>query len=62
MLILQSPDSMTAPVVLGKLIGLNRVQWASMMAGVVIMTVPFIVLFLFLQRFIISGITEGAVK
>ena len=62
LLILQSPDSMTAPVVLGKLIGLNRVQWASMMAGVVIMTVPFIVLFLFLQRFIISGITEGAVK
>ncbi len=62
LLILQTPDSMTAPVVLGKLIGLTRIQWASMMAGVMVMTIPFVILFLFLQRFIISGITEGSVK
>jgi len=30
--------------------------------GAVLVTVPFLMLFLFLQRFLVSGITAGAVE
>jgi lactose/L-arabinose transport system permease protein len=62
LLILQDPDSMTAPVALGILLGGYRVNWAVVMVATVLVTVPFVVLFLFLQRFLISGITAGAMK
>ena len=32
------------------------------MVGAVLLTVPFLVLFLFLQRYFVAGITAGAVK
>lgn len=53
---------MTAPVALGSLIGITMVPWASIMAGAVVLTLPMVVVFLFLQRYFISGITAGAVK
>lgn len=52
----------TAPVALGSLIGLTRVSWGAIMAGAVLMTAPMLLVFIFLQRFFMSGITAGAVK
>ena len=62
LLISSRPEMMTAPVALGSLIGLTRVSWGSIMAGAVLMTAPMLLVFVFLQRFFMSGITAGAVK
>ena len=53
---------MTAPVALGTLIGFTRVSWGGIMTGAVLLTAPMLVVFVFLQRFFMSGITAGAVK
>jgi len=62
LLILTQKEMYTAPVALGTLIGLTRVSWGGIMVGAVLLTVPFLVLFLFLQRYFVAGITAGAVK
>ena len=62
LLILTEKTMYTAPVALGTLIGLTRVSWGGIMVGAVLMTVPFLILFLFLQRYFVAGITAGAVK
>lgn len=62
LLMLTQQTMYTAPVALGTLIGLTRVSWGGIMVGAVLTTVPFLLLFLFLQRFFVAGITAGAVK
>ncbi len=62
LLILSNKDAYTIPVALGTLVGLTRVSWGGIMVGTAIATVPFLVLFLFLQRYFVAGITAGAVK
>jgi lactose/L-arabinose transport system permease protein len=62
LLVLSRPEMQTAPVALGSLIGLTRVSWGGLMVGAVLMTVPFLILFLVLQRYFVAGITAGAVK
>jgi lactose/L-arabinose transport system permease protein len=52
----------TAPVALGRLIGLTQVSWGGIMAGASLLTVPMVVVFLLLQRHFVAGITAGAVK
>ena len=37
-------------------------QWNVMCAGIIAVMLPTLVLYLFMQRYIISGITAGAVK
>jgi lactose/L-arabinose transport system permease protein len=62
LLIASDPSMMTAPVALGTLIGFTRVSWAAIMTGAVLLTLPMVLVFVFLQRFFMSGITAGAVK
>jgi len=62
LLVLTKPEMQTAPVALGALVGLNRVFWNAIMVAAVLMTLPMLILFLFLQRYFIAGITAGAVK
>ncbi len=62
LLILTQKQAYTIPVALGTLVGLTRVSWGGIMVGTAIATVPFLVLFLFLQRYFVAGITAGAVK
>lgn len=62
MLLLNDDSMMTAPVAIGRLVNGFRVHWGGVMAGVLLMTMPFVVLFLFLQRQIVAGMTAGAVK
>jgi len=62
LLILSQKDAYTIPVALGTLVGLTRVSWGGIMVGTAIATLPFLILFLWLQRYFIAGITAGAVK
>ncbi len=42
--------------------GVYGSNWPTLAAAVLMLTLPMLVLFLFLQRYIISGLTAGAVK
>ena len=52
------------PVTRGLIVfeGLYGSNWPSLAAAVLMLMLPMLVLFLFLQRYIISGLTAGAVK
>jgi trehalose/maltose transport system permease protein len=59
-----SNDQRTVPVAIALISGATAYElpWGKVMAACVIVTVPLIVLVLVLQRYIISGLTAGAVK
>jgi ABC-type glycerol-3-phosphate transport system permease component len=62
-LIVTSSDHMrTLPVGLALLARRNTVNWGNTMAGTVISAGPMILVFIFLQRRFIEGLTAGAVK
>jgi raffinose/stachyose/melibiose transport system permease protein len=52
------------PITRGMIVfqGVYGSDWPTLAAGVLIMTLPMVILFLFLQRYIVSGMTAGAVK
>ncbi len=52
----------TAPVGLRFFVGGFSQQWGYFAAGSLIVSLPVVVLFLFLQRFLVSGLTAGSVK
>lgn len=57
-----SPQLRTLPLGLYAFIGEYAVQWNLLMAGAVVTTLPVAILFVFLQRFLINGLTAGAIK
>jgi raffinose/stachyose/melibiose transport system permease protein len=52
------------PITRGMIVfqGVYGSNWPTLAAAVLIMTLPMLLIFLFLQRYIISGLTQGAVK
>lgn len=52
----------TAPVGLRFFVGGFSQQWGYFAAGSVIVSIPVVVLFLYLQRYLVSGLTAGSVK
>jgi arabinogalactan oligomer/maltooligosaccharide transport system permease protein len=52
----------TAPVGLRFFVGGFSQQWGYFAAGSVIVTIPVVVLFMFFQKYLVSGLTAGAVK
>jgi len=52
----------TAPVGLKFFVGGFQQQWGYFAAGAIVTAIPIVALFLFLQKYIISGLTAGAVK
>jgi len=52
------------PITRGMIVfqGVYGSNWPTLAAAVLIMTLPMLALFLLLQRYIISGLTQGAVK
>lgn len=57
-----TPDMWTIPVGLKSLIGKYNVQWGQLMAGGILALLPTVVLFVFVQRFVVDGLTAGSVK
>lgn len=58
----RTTDMRTLPVGISLFLGEYRVLWGSLMAGSVVVTAPVILLFSYLQRYIVQGLTLGAVK
>jgi raffinose/stachyose/melibiose transport system permease protein len=52
------------PITRGMIVfqGVYGSNWPTLAAAVLIMILPMLIIFLFLQRYIISGLTQGAVK
>jgi multiple sugar transport system permease protein len=62
LLVLQEPEGQTLSVALSRLSLTSQVALNEMMAGLVIASVPMIVVFLIFQRSILSGLSAGALK
>lgn len=60
--LIQSDANKTIPVGLAGIIGQYQVDWGLMLAGATITTLPVIVLFFFIGRYFVAGLTAGAIK
>lgn len=61
-LVLQDPDTQTLSVALSRLANTSYITDSEMFAGLVIASVPMVVIFLVLQRQILAGLSAGGVK
>ncbi len=59
---ISTPELRTLPIGLQSFIGQYSTDWNLLMAGAVVTTLPVVVLFIFLQRYLVAGLTAGAVK
>lgn len=57
-----SPSMYTLPVGISTTIGEFRVQWNELMAGAVIASLPAVIVYSYLERYFVQGLTAGAVK
>lgn len=62
LILTNSETQKTLPVGIGQLIGQYKIEWNELMAASIYSTIPLMVFFLFLQRYLISSLTAGAVK
>ena len=62
LVVLDNPDKFTIQLGLANFAGKYGTQWVQLMAGTVTSTLPVLVLFLFVQRWIIRGLTMGAIN
>jgi multiple sugar transport system permease protein/raffinose/stachyose/melibiose transport system permease protein len=62
-MIIATKDQMkTLTVAIGEMAGFYKIMWNDLMAASVLSCLPLIVLFIFLQKYFISSMTQGAVK
>ncbi len=61
-LVLSGPSTKTLPVAIFDFIGYASIDWGALMAASVVVTTPIMVIALFTQRYIVSGLTAGATK
>ena len=58
----QDEEMKTVPVGIGQLIGEYRIDWAQLMAASLYALIPLTIIFIFFNRYFISGLSAGAVK
>lgn len=58
----RSGQSRTAPIALTEFASEFDVDWGATMAASVVLTVPLVIAFVALQRYLVNGLTGGAVK
>ncbi len=62
LIVLRSDEAYTLPLGLAGLVGVYSQEYGMLMAGTLLSTLPIILLFLWMQKEFVSGITLGAVK
>ncbi|MBC7122774.1 carbohydrate ABC transporter permease [Thermotoga caldifontis] len=61
-LFLHTDRKMTVPVALYSFVSKAGIQWNVMAAGIVVALLPTIVVFMLAQKYIVEGLTQGAIK
>ena len=61
-LILSGRNTMTVPVAVFQFISYDQINWGGLAAAATVITLPPLILTLFIQKYIIRGLTSGAVK
>uniref|UniRef100_UPI003514F8CE carbohydrate ABC transporter permease n=2 Tax=Bacillati TaxID=1783272 RepID=UPI003514F8CE len=61
-LVLAGQSTKTLPVAIFDFIGYASIDWGALMAASVVVTTPIMLIALFTQRYIVSGLTAGATK
>jgi multiple sugar transport system permease protein len=59
---ISSPDQQTVPLGIYSFLGQYSVQWHYLMAASLVAVVPVVVLFLLVEKYLVKGLTAGAVK
>ena len=59
---LSSQEKMTLPIALATFIGQYQIYWGPMCAGVLAALLPELLLFAYIQKYLIRGLASGAVK
>lgn len=62
LILINSTDKMTVSVALKSLQGAEILDWGDMMAASVLVVIPSVVFFMFIQNKIAGGMTDGSVK
>lgn len=62
MLCITADKMKTLPVAIGQMASFDKVMWNDLMAASLLSSIPVLILFIFLQRYFISSMTQGAVK
>ena len=58
----QSETMKTLAVGIGQMVGQYRISWNDLMASSLYASLPLLIVFVVLQRYLVSGLTAGAVK
>ena len=61
-LVLSGDDTRTLPVAIFNFISYASIDWGGLMAAAVLITLPVLIITVFMQRYIVSGLTAGAIK
>jgi multiple sugar transport system permease protein len=61
-IVLATERTKTLPVAIYNFISYAQIDWGSLMAAAVVITLPILILALATQRFIVRGLTSGALK
>lgn len=61
-LVLSGADTKTLPVAIFNFVAYASIDWGGLMAASVVVTIPIMIIALFTQKYIVSGLTAGATK
>jgi multiple sugar transport system permease protein len=61
-LVLSGANTKTLPVAIFNFVSYASIDWGGLMAAAVVVTVPIMVIALFTQKYIVTGLTAGATK
>lgn len=62
MTLVHSSALRTMTVAITMMVGVRNIMWGPLMAASVIVSIPVVILFIYFQKYLISGMTLGAVK
>ena len=61
-ILISGDDLKTLPVGLAGIVGQYQIDWGFLLSGAVLASLPVMLLFVFIGKYFVSGLTEGAVK
>ena len=61
-ILISGDDLKTLPVGLAGIVGQYQIDWGFLLSGAVLASLPVILLFVFIGKYFVSGLTEGAIK